>query len=128
MERQGYEGNIAVCTTLVIRREHEPSMDAVWDRHKQWLQRTHGPMGLLAYTVAKSENGDDELVYVIHEVYRQAEGLEKHYELSGDGDYVDEFLRIAQAPGSTMTVLQGSEVTHSLLPKDLDYSQSIAAL
>lgn len=94
-------------------------MDAVWDAHKAWLKRSHGPMGLLCYAVAKSDTDDGTLVYVIHEIYQSADGLRQHYDRSGEGGYVEEFLRIAQADGNTMTVLQGSPVTHSLLPKDL---------
>lgn len=118
----GYEGNIAVCTTLVIQPSQESEMDAVWDAHKAWLQRSHGPMGLLTYSVAKSANDDGTLVYVIHEIYQDADGLRQHYERSDEGGYVEGFLGVAQAEGNTMTVLEGSPVTHSLLPKDLTYS------
>lgn len=118
----GYEGNIAVCTTLVIQASQESEMDEVWDTHKAWLQRSHGPMGLLTYSVAKSVNDDGTLVYVIHEIYQDADGLKQHYERSGEGGYEAGFLRIAQADGNTMIVLEGSPVTHSLSPKDLAFS------
>ncbi len=129
---EGYEGNIAVCTTLIIRAEHEAAADGVWDLHKAWLKKTHGPWGMVTYTVAKNTEFEDGLnphatkttgriIYVIHEVYRHLEGLKKHYAESGDGGYVDEFLRICLAEGSEFHVLQGAPVTHSLLPQDLDF-------
>lgn len=129
---EGYEGNIAVCTTLVVKAEHEAAADAVWDLHKAWLKRSHGPWGMVTYTVAKNTEFEDALnphatkttgriIYVIHEVYRHLDGLKKHYAQSEDGGYVKEFVRICTAEGSEFHVLQGAPVTHSLLPKDLDF-------
>lgn len=129
---EGYEGNIAVCTTLVIKEEYEKAADGVWDMHKAWLKRSHGPMGMVSYTVAKNHEFKDALnpnatettgriIYVIHEVYRHLDGLKKHYAQSADGGYVDEFVKICTAEGNSFFVLQGAPVTHSLLPKDLDF-------
>lgn len=129
---EGYEGNIAVCTTLVIKEQYEKAADGVWDMHKAWLKRSHGPWGMVSYTVAKNHEFKDALnpnatettgriIYVIHEVYRHVDGLEKHYAQSADGGYVDEFVKICTAEGNSFFVLQGAPITHSLLPKDLDF-------
>lgn len=53
--QDGYEGNIAVCTVLMIKKELEQEADSVWDRHKKWLKETHGPWGMVSYTVAKND-------------------------------------------------------------------------
>ena len=129
---EGYEGNIAVCTTLVVKAEDEAAADAVWDMHKAWLKRSHGPWGMVSYTIAKNTEFKDALnpnatettgriIYVIHEVYRHLDGLLKHYAQSADGGYVDAFVKICTAEGNEFHVLQGAPVTHSLLPKDLDF-------
>ncbi|MFS1423330.1 hypothetical protein [Shewanella sp. 10N.286.48.B5] len=129
---EGYEGNIAVCTVLIVKEEMEKETDNVWDNHKQWLKESHGPWGMVSYTVAKHkelkyplnpENGEttNRIVYVIHEVYRHIDGLNKHYAECRDGNYLDEFIRICTTEGNSFTVLQGAPVTHSLLPKDCDF-------
>lgn len=134
---KGYEGNIAVCTIMVIEPEHEEAADSVWNRHEKWLQETHGPWGMLSYTVAKNSEFKNPLnpastektgriIYVIHEVYRHLDGLSKHYSESDKGGYVKDFLKIATADGTTVTVLQGSPIIHSLLPKDCDFPVNIA--
>ncbi|MDB1123413.1 hypothetical protein [Vibrio algarum] len=135
---EGYEGNIAVCTVLIVKQEMEKETDDVWDRHKKWLKETHGPWGMVSYTVAKHkelkyplkpENGEttDRIVYVIHEVYRHLEGLKKHYAECMDGNYLEDFIRICTAEGNTFTVLQGAPITHSLLPKDCDFPITFAS-
>lgn len=129
---EGYEGNIAVCTMLIVKQEMEKETDAVWDKHKAWLKRSHGPWGMVSYTVAKHkelkfplqpDNGEttDRIVYCIHEVYRDIEGLQKHYQECEQGDYVEDFMKICTTEGNTFTVLQGAPVTHSLLPKDCSF-------
>ncbi len=134
---EGYESNIAVCTVMIVRAIHEKAADSVWDKHKKWLKATHGPWGMVTYTVAKSEEVKNPLnpastektgriIYVIHEVYRHLDGLTKHYSESPNGGYVEDFLKIATAEGTTVTVLQGAEITHSLLPKDCDFPVSIS--
>ena len=136
-DQEGYEGNIAVCTVMVIESEHEDDADSVWDRHKKWLKETHGPWGMVSYTVAKnpefknplnpaSTEKTGKIIYVIHEVYRHIDGLNKHYSESANGGYVEDFLKIASAEGTSVTVLQGSVITHSLLPKDCDFPVLIA--
>lgn len=135
---EGYEGNIAVCTVMIIQSELEKDADSVWDRHKKWLKETHGPWGMVSYTVAKNEEVKNPLnpastektgriIYVIHEVYRHLEGLNKHYSESPNGGYVEDFLKIATAEGTTVTVLQGAQITHSLLPKDCDFPVAISS-
>ncbi len=129
---EGFEGNIAVCTVLTIKKELESAADSVWDRHKKWLKATHGPWGMFTYTVAKnvefknplnpgSKETTGRIIYVIHEVYQDISGLNKHYSESPNGGYVEDFLKICTAEGSSVTVLQGAKVTHSLLPKDCDF-------
>ena len=129
---EGFEGNIAVCTVLTIEKKLESAADSVWDRHKKWLKATHGPWGMFTYTVAKnvefknplnpgSKETTGRIIYVIHEVYQNISGLNKHYSESPNGGYVEDFLKICTAKGSSVTVLQGCEVTHSLLPKDCDF-------
>lgn len=134
---EGYEENIAVCTVMIIREEHEKAADKVWDQHKKWLKETHGPWGMVSYTVAKNQEFKNPLnpeskektgriIFVIHEVYRDIEGLNKHYSESPKGGYVEDFLKIATAEGSSVTVLQGAPITHSLLPKDCDFPVTIS--
>lgn len=134
---EGYEDNIAVCTVMIVKEELERDADDVWDRHKKWLKATHGPWGMVSYAVAKNKEMKDALnpaskettgriIYVIHEVYRHLDGLTKHYSESPNGDYVEDFLKIATAEGSSVTVLQGSPITHSLLPKDCDFPVTIS--
>ena len=134
---EGYEGNIAVCTVMIVKQELEQDADNVWDRHKKWLKATHGPWGMVSYTVAKnkemknalnpaSEETTGRIIYVIHEVYRHLDGLTKHYSESPNGGYVEDFLKIATAEGSSVTILQGAPVTHSLLPKDCDFPVTIS--
>lgn len=129
---EGYEGNIAVSTVLIIRKALEIAADDVWDRHKKWLRETHGPWGMVSYTVAKnnelknplnpaSTETTGRIIYVIHEVYRHLDGLTKHYSESPNGGYVEDFLEICTAEGSSVVILQGAPVTHSLLPKDCDF-------
>lgn len=129
MTPEGYEGNIAVCTMLVVKAEMEQETDAMWDKHKQWLKETHGPWGMVSYTVAKhgelknaldpsDTSTTDRIVYCAHEVYRNIDGLKKHYAEAENAAYLKDFLRICQAEGNSFTVLQGTPVTHSLLPKD----------
>lgn len=129
---EGYEGNIAVCTVLIVKKEMEEETDRVWDNHKAWLKKTHGPWGMVSYTVAKHpelkyplkpKDGSvtDRIVYCIHEVYHHLDGLKKHYEQCEHGNYLDEFIRICTTEGNTFTVLQGSAITHSLLGKDCDF-------
>ncbi|GAD88423.1 hypothetical protein VHA01S_005_00250 [Vibrio halioticoli NBRC 102217] len=129
---EGYEGNIAVCTVLTVISAMEVETDNMWDRHKQWLKTTHGPWGLISYTIAKHKelkhpldpkNNDttDRIVYVIHEIYKNIDGLKKHYAECMQGHYVEDFIRICSAEGNSLTVLQGSAITHSLLPKDCDF-------
>lgn len=129
---EGYEGNIAVCTMLIVKKEMEEETDRVWDNHKAWLKKTHGPWGMVSYTVAKHpelkyplkpKDGSvtDRIVYCIHEVYHHLDGLKKHYEQCEHGNYLDEFIRICTTEGNTFTVLQGSAITHSLLGKDCDF-------
>lgn len=126
---EGYEGNIAVCTMLIVKDKMEKETDAVWDKHKAWLRESHGPWGMVSYTVAKHKelkfplkpgNGEttDRIVYCIHEIYRNIEGLQKHYQECEQGDYIREFMKICTTEGNSFTVLQGAPVTHSLLPKD----------
>lgn len=133
---EGYEGNIAVCTILTIRKKLEKEADDIWDRHKKWLKETHGPWGMVAYTVAKNNEMKNPLnpastettgriIYVIHEIYRHLDGLTKHYSESPNGDYVEDFLKISTAEGSSVVILQGTPVTHSLLPKDCDFPVTI---
>lgn len=135
---EGYEGNIAVSTILIIRKDLEKDADNVWDRHKKWLKETHGPWGMVSYTVAKnnemksplnpsSTETTGRIIYVIHEVYRHLDGLNKHYSESPNGGYVEDFLKICTAEGSSVVVLQGAPVTHSLLPKDCDFPVTIAS-
>ena len=130
--QEGFEGNIAVCTVLTIQKELENAADSVWDRHKKWLKATHGPWGMFTYTVAKnvefknplnpgSKETTGRIIYVIHEVYQNISGLNKHYSESPNGGYVEDFIKICTAKGSSVTVLQGAKVTHSLLPKDCDF-------
>ena len=134
---EGYEGNIAVSTILIVRKELEKDADDVWDRHKKWLKETHGPWGMVSYTVAKNNEMKNPLnptstettgriIYVVHEVYRHLDGLKKHYSESPNGGYVEDFLKICTAEGSSVVVLQGAPVTHSLLPKDCDFPVTIA--
>lgn len=134
---EGYEGNIAVSTILIIKKELEKDADNVWDRHKKWLRETHGPWGMVSYTVAKNNEMKNPLnpasaettgriIYVIHEVYRHLDGLNKHYSESPNGGYVEDFLKLCTAEGSSVVVLQGAPVTHSLLPKDCDFPVTIA--
>ena len=129
---EGFEGNIAVCTVLTIEKKLESAADSVWDRHKKWLKATHGPWGMFTYTVAKnvefknplnpgSTETTGRIIYVIHEVYQNISGLNKHYSESPNGGYVEDFIKICTAKGSSVTVLQGAKVTHSLLPKDCDF-------
>lgn len=129
---EGYEGNIAVATVLTIRKELEKDADEVWDRHKQWLRETHGPWGMVSYSVAKNTEmknalnpGSTEttgrIIYVIHEIYRHIDGLKKHYSESPNGGYVENFIKLCTAEGSSVVILQGAPVTHSLLPKDCDF-------
>ena len=134
---EGYEGNIAVSTIMIIESKHEKAADQVWDKHKKWLKATHGPWGMVSYTVAKnpefknplnpaSTEKTGRIIYVIHEVYRDIDGLNKHYSESPNGNYVEDFLKIANAKGTTVVVLQGSPITHSLLPKDCDFPVTIS--
>lgn len=135
---EGYEGNIAVATILTIKKELEKDADDVWDRHKKWLKESHGPWGMVSYTVAKNNEMKNPLnpastettgriIYVIHEVYRHLDGLTKHYSESPNGGYVEDFLKICTAEGSSVSILQGAPVTHSLLPKDCDFPVTISA-
>lgn len=134
---QGYEGNFAVCTVLIVKEEMEKETDGVWDKHKKWLRETHGPWGMVSYSVAKnkemknplnpaSEETTGRITYVIHEIYRNLDGLTKHYSESPNGGYVEDFLKICTAEGNSVMVLQGAPVTHSLLPKDCDFPVTIA--
>ena len=134
---EGYEDNIAVCTVMIIEPEHEKAADRVWELHKKWLKATHGPWGMVSYTVAKNSEFKNQLnpasaektgriIYVIHEVYRHLDGLNKHYSESPNGGYVEDFLKIATAEGTTVTILQGAPITHSLLPKDCDFPVTIS--
>jgi len=134
---EGYEGNIAVATILTIKKELEKDADDVWDRHKKWLKESHGPWGMVAYTVAKNNEMKNPLnpasaettgriIYVIHEVYRRLDGLAKHYSESPNGGYVEDFLKICTANGSSVAILQGAPITHSLLPKDCDFPVTIS--
>ena len=129
---EGYEGNIAVATTLTIKKELEKDADDVWDRHKKWLKASHGPWGMVSYSIAKNTEMKDPLnpastettgriIYVVHEIYRDLSGLQKHYSESPNGGYVEDFLKICTAEGSSVSILQGALVTHSLLPKDCDF-------
>lgn len=135
---EGFEGNIAVCTVLIVKEKWEKAADDVWDRHKKWLKATHGPWGMFTYTVAKNKEVKNPLnpastektgriIYVVHEVYRALDGLQKHYSESPNGGYVEDFLKICTAEGNSVTVLQGAPVTHSLLPKDCDFPVTIAS-
>ncbi|MDB4614586.1 hypothetical protein OAH18_02735 [bacterium] len=129
---EGYEGNIAVCTFLIVKASMEKETDAVWDKHKQWLKETHGPWGMVSYTVAKHKElkfplqpgnleTTNRIIYCIHEVYRQLDGLKKHYKESPGGGYLDEFTRISKTEGNSLVVLQGAPITHSLLPQDCEF-------
>lgn len=135
---EGYEGNIAVCTVMIVKKALEADADDVWDRHKKWLKESHGPWGMVSYSVAKnveikeplnpaSTEETGRIIYVIHEIYRHLDGLQKHYSESPKGGYVEDFLKVATAEGSSVIVLQGAPVTHSLLPKDLDFPVTIEA-
>ena len=126
---EGYEGNVAVCTMLVVKSEMEQETDAMWVKHKKWLKETHGPWGMVSYTIAKhgelknpldpsDSSTTDRIVYCAHEVYRHLDGLKKHYAEAENADYLQDFLKICTAPGNSFTVLQGTPVIYSLLPKD----------
>lgn len=130
---EGFEGKTNVCTILTVPDGLTEACDAMWDKHKAWLKATHGPWGLCAYTVAKNKeaanalappggsNKTDRTVYVAWEIYTNQAGLDKHFELCTDEEYVKDLLKIGATANVDVVVLNGCNVTHSLLPKDLVY-------
>lgn len=130
----GYEGCTHINAVIAVPEAREADGDALFVKHKAWIQRTHGPLGLLFYSVTKnkevsvpldpSSEPTGRIIFSLNEVYTAPAGLMKHWAMAKtECDFFEEFVAFFTAEGSTVLAMHGAPVIHSLLPKDLSFPE-----
>lgn len=72
----GYEGCTHINAVIAVPAAREAEGDALFAKHKTWVQSTHGPMGLLFYIVTKNKElsvppGSKQRAYWSHHLQPQ---------------------------------------------------------
>jgi quinol monooxygenase YgiN len=109
-----YTGKTRFSLAIVAPAELEAEGDRILKRHAEWVAKTHhreGEKALLQYDVAKGENDDGSITYLLTEVYESAAGVQDHNEQAANWDTIGDlmaWLRQCQVIGG------GSSIIHSL--------------
>lgn len=130
----GYEGCIHINAVIAVPAAREADGDALFVKHKAWVQSTHSSLGLLFYTVTKnkelsvpldpSSEPTGRVIFSVNEIYTSPAGLMKHWGMAKtESGFFDEFVAFFTAEGSTVLAMHGAPVIHSLLPKDLPFPE-----
>jgi hypothetical protein len=127
----GYENNSQI--SLVITTKKEKEIDEFFAWHKPWMQSTHGPMGLLLYTVVKSaalSNPVDpksvvegSYTYVVTEIYATPEGAKKHWAMAPKelGKRFDDLMAILTDKEATCQIVHAGKIVNGLNSGDLAF-------
>uniref|UniRef100_A0A6U2CM87 ABM domain-containing protein n=1 Tax=Hemiselmis andersenii TaxID=464988 RepID=A0A6U2CM87_HEMAN len=126
----GYEGKTQITIMVSVPAEQEKAGDEIFERHKKWMQSTHGPWGLLFYTVCKNKElsapldqssaPTGKIIFTLTEVYASPEGLQKHWSSAPTDipDVFKDFAAFCTTEGHQLMLMHGAPVVRSLYPGD----------
>jgi hypothetical protein len=103
----GFEVKTHFNLVLIVKADMEEQADELLEKHKTWVQKTHGTWGLILYSATKNKEVSEPLdqtsdptgrvIYSLNEMYATSEGLEKHWkEAAASSGFFEDFIALSR--------------------------------